>query len=115
MIEAGVDISARVLVTELAPWPNLVQRFGRAARWAGAAEVVVADLELKKTAPYEADALQAAREALAQVADVAPLYLEQFEEKRLALRREKEIKRMKSRSYIERLIHAEGRPDLQSN
>ena len=27
-IEAGVDVSARVLITELAPWPSLVQRFG---------------------------------------------------------------------------------------
>ena len=31
-IEAGVDISARVLITELAPWPSLVQRFGRCNR-----------------------------------------------------------------------------------
>ncbi len=84
VVEAGVDISARVLVTELAPWPNLVQRFGRAARWADAheANIVVAEFNLseKKTAPYEADSLQAAREALANVTDVAPLYLERFEE-----------------------------------
>lgn len=31
-IEAGVDISARLLITELAPWPSLVQRFGRCNR-----------------------------------------------------------------------------------
>lgn len=31
-VEAGVDISARTLVTELAPWPSLVQRFGRCNR-----------------------------------------------------------------------------------
>jgi len=31
-IEAGVDISARTLITELAPWPSLVQRFGRCNR-----------------------------------------------------------------------------------
>ena len=31
-IEAGVDISARTLLTELAPWPSLVQRFGRCNR-----------------------------------------------------------------------------------
>ena len=31
-IEAGVDISAKVLITELAPWPSLVQRFGRCNR-----------------------------------------------------------------------------------
>ena len=32
-VEAGVDVSARVLVTELAPWPSLVQRFGRCNRY----------------------------------------------------------------------------------
>ena len=31
-IEAGVDVSATLLVTELAPWPSLVQRFGRCNR-----------------------------------------------------------------------------------
>ena len=31
-VEAGVDISARTLITELAPWPSLVQRFGRCNR-----------------------------------------------------------------------------------
>lgn len=32
VIEAGVDISANTLVTELAPWASLVQRFGRCNR-----------------------------------------------------------------------------------
>jgi CRISPR-associated endonuclease/helicase Cas3 len=32
-IEAGVDVSARVLFTEVAPWPSLVQRFGRLNRY----------------------------------------------------------------------------------
>jgi CRISPR-associated endonuclease/helicase Cas3 len=32
VVEAGVDISTSVLFTELAPWPSLVQRFGRCAR-----------------------------------------------------------------------------------
>ena len=31
-VEAGVDISARTLITDLAPWPSLVQRFGRCNR-----------------------------------------------------------------------------------
>lgn len=31
-VEAGVDVSARTLFTELAPWPSLVQRFGRCNR-----------------------------------------------------------------------------------
>lgn len=32
-VEAGVDVSARTLFTELAPWPSLVQRFGRCNRY----------------------------------------------------------------------------------
>jgi CRISPR-associated endonuclease/helicase Cas3 len=32
-IEAGVDMTSSVLVTELAPWPSLVQRFGRCNRF----------------------------------------------------------------------------------
>jgi CRISPR-associated endonuclease/helicase Cas3 len=32
VIEAGVDVSARTLFTELAPWSSLVQRFGRCNR-----------------------------------------------------------------------------------
>ena len=31
-VEAGVDISAATLITEVAPWPSLVQRFGRCNR-----------------------------------------------------------------------------------
>lgn len=33
VVEAGVDISATRLVTDLAPWPSLVQRFGRCNRF----------------------------------------------------------------------------------
>lgn len=32
VVEAGVDISSRLLYTELAPWSSLVQRFGRCNR-----------------------------------------------------------------------------------
>lgn len=32
VVEAGVDVSARTLFTELAPWASLVQRFGRCNR-----------------------------------------------------------------------------------
>ena len=40
------------------------------------------------------------------------VYTESFETKGKAIKREREIKRMKSRAFIERLIsHAGGRPD----
>lgn len=83
VVEAGVDLSAGLLITELAPWPSLVQRFGRSARWGGEAQVIVADFEPtddKKAAPYSKDELDAAREALGLLQDVAPLHLEVFEE-----------------------------------
>lgn len=34
VIEAGVDISSRLLITELAPWASMVQRAGRCNRYA---------------------------------------------------------------------------------
>lgn len=83
VVEAGVDLSAGLLITELAPWPSLVQRFGRSARWGGEAQVIVADFsptDDKKAAPYTKDELDAAREALGLLQDVAPLHLEAFEE-----------------------------------
>lgn len=60
VVEAGVDISATLLITEIAPWASLVQRFGRCARWGGAAEVIIADLP----AGLSRDAIDKARKAL---------------------------------------------------
>ena len=84
VIEAGVDVSASLLVTELAPWASLVQRFGRCARWGGSGQVVVADFGYetdKKAAPYSKDQLDAARDACEDLSDAAAIHLERFEEK----------------------------------
>lgn len=64
-IEAGVDISARTLITELAPWPSLVQRFGRCNRkgedkqgdifWVDTGE------RSRDTVPYDTEDLEQAR------------------------------------------------------
>ncbi len=83
VVEAGVDMSATTLVTELAPWSSLVQRFGRAARYGGSAKIVVVDrkLDAKSSAPYEAPELAAARRALDKLTDVSPRSLEAFEER----------------------------------
>jgi CRISPR-associated endonuclease/helicase Cas3 len=43
VVEAGVDVSADVLVTEIAPWASLVQRFGRCARYGGRGRIIVVD------------------------------------------------------------------------
>lgn len=86
-VEAGVDISAAVLFTELAPWPAMVQRFGRANRYAelhDGADVrwidLLAESDDDKSAqslshPYLADELRKAREHLNSLTDVAPANL----------------------------------------
>ena len=91
-VEAGVDISAAVMFTELAPWASMVQRFGRANRRAeveGGAQVYWIDIlgsaegddrKAQQQAatlalPYEVDELIKARDRLASLADVAPVHL----------------------------------------
>lgn len=87
VVEAGVDISAKLLVTDLAPWPSLVQRFGRTARYDGeTGEILVVGgiPDEKQARPYELAALQGAAEALDSLvestADASPSSLEGFEE-----------------------------------
>ena len=62
-VEAGVDISAITLITDLAPWPSLVQRFGRCNREGTdrRADVYWLDLNEKHAAPYETEQLDHAR------------------------------------------------------
>ena len=85
-VEAGVDISAAVLFTELAPWSAMVQRFGRANRYAKlpeGADVRWVDLlatEDSKSVndlslPYAPEELEAARAHLTGLTDVAPINL----------------------------------------
>lgn len=69
ILEAGIDVSAATLITDVAPWSSLVQRFGRANRRGDDANVRCIWLdggETKKNdaRPYEADDLTAARLAL---------------------------------------------------
>lgn len=82
VVEAGVDISAGCLVTELAPWPSLVQRFGRCARYGGNGRVLVTDRgrEEKMAAPYALDELNSAWDAVTGLSDVGIANLEAFEE-----------------------------------
>ncbi len=84
VIEAGVDLSAQCLVTDLAPWASLVQRFGRCARYAGdtgVVHVVGSPAEGAKAAPYTGEELAAAAAALTQLGtpDVGPRTLEAVE------------------------------------
>jgi len=78
VVEAGVDLSAGVLYTELAPWASLVQRFGRCARYPGeSGRVFWLDLDLGSekqpvdhwAKPYERSEMVAAREHLNKLKD----------------------------------------------
>ena len=90
-VEAGVDISAAVMFTEIAPWSSMVQRFGRANRYAelpDRADVHWIDLlgsgdqeeasdkdAVELAIPYTVAELQTARERLTRLTDVAPARL----------------------------------------
>lgn len=85
-VEAGIDLSAAVLWTELAPWSSMVQRFGRANRYAEldeGADVFWLDLLARAedkfaqalSLPYSADDIKAARERLRKLAHAAPARL----------------------------------------
>ena len=50
VLEAGVDLDADVLVSEICPWPSLVQRLGRLNR-RGRKEGVVRLLEVRIEKP----------------------------------------------------------------
>lgn len=84
-VEAGVDLSARVMLTELAPWVSLVQRFGRCNRrgeWSETDGCQVQWLDVDpetEGAPYEAADLRAARKALTGLKDASIATLEQVE------------------------------------
>ena len=76
VVEAGVDVSATTLVTDLAPWSSMVQRFGRCNRYGSDndAAVLWIDVERKKTAaaPYELEELDRAADKLDGLKDGAP-------------------------------------------
>lgn len=80
VVEAGVDLSARVLFTELAPWASLVQRFGRCNRRGEFehADVRWIDVDVKRAVPYDAIDLDAAREQLFKLSNVGPRALRDF-------------------------------------
>ena len=87
-IEAGVDISSKVLFTELAPWASLVQRFGRCNRYGeyngqGGAQVTWIDIaDDADTLPYDNDTLATARTKLSDLPAVGPADLPGTDEPR---------------------------------
>lgn len=79
VVEAGVDISAHTLITELAPWPSLVQRFGRCNRRGKFydAEIAWIDIDSSEEAsglvlPYESKSLDIARSLVKTITNAGP-------------------------------------------
>jgi len=86
-IEAGVDVSSKTLVTELAPWPSLVQRFGRCNRYGeynnDGAHIFWIDIaDDADASPYTAETLAQARSKLADLSSASPQDLPATDEAR---------------------------------
>jgi CRISPR-associated endonuclease/helicase Cas3 len=69
VIEAGVDISARCLWTEIAPWPSILQRLGRLNRDGklnaeAAAHTFEFPADKNASSPYEPDDLKATKKII---------------------------------------------------
>ncbi|MBI2569086.1 MAG: CRISPR-associated helicase Cas3' [Candidatus Schekmanbacteria bacterium] len=77
VVEAGADLDAALLVTELAPIASLVQRFGRCNRGGRqeGAQVRWIEVDPAFAAPYSELELEAARVYLRQHEDVGPARL----------------------------------------
>jgi CRISPR-associated endonuclease/helicase Cas3 len=75
-LEAGVDVTSAAMITELAPWSSMVQRFGRCNRYGecggAGATVFWIDLPPEQAQPYEADELAAARQILHRLPACGP-------------------------------------------
>lgn len=108
VVEAGVDISAQLLVTELCPWPSLVQRLGRCARYQGSGRAYVVDYQPKdelSALPYDLEALDTTRQSLHKLSNVSIACLERFE-KTLSLNERKRLYPYAPKSIVlERDVH----------
>jgi CRISPR-associated endonuclease/helicase Cas3 len=82
VVEAGVDISSRTLITELAPWASIVQRIGRCNRTGddGPGQVFWIDLDEKLALPYLLADLDFARTQLKKLEgeSVSPKAIDEF-------------------------------------
>jgi len=91
VIEAGVDVSSQVLITDLAPWSSMIQRFGRCNRKgefneSKDAKIIwisppnLEDEKKLKAAPYTFENLQAAAERLTPLTNAGPSSLPSFDD-----------------------------------
>jgi CRISPR-associated endonuclease/helicase Cas3 len=86
VVEAGVDVSAKTLFTELAPWSSLVQRFGRCNRRGQDTDAkvfwidIVSSRQNNLSAPYDEQDMKHARDVLRKLEgkDVGPKALQGY-------------------------------------
>lgn len=80
VVEAGVDLSARLLLSELCPVSSLVQRLGRCNRDGNESEGGQAEWidQIDSPLPYLAEQLEHCRALLAGLSDVSPDALRQI-------------------------------------
>lgn len=74
VLEAGVDVTSETLITEVAPWPSIVQRAGRCNRDGRAADARLlwtVPVGAKAHLPYEANDLESTAAALTRLEDRA--------------------------------------------
>ena len=71
VLEAGVDISCEVLITELAPWSSIIQRIGRCnrANEYNSANIYWIDVNIKDNMPYKEDEMDKSRNRLNNITD----------------------------------------------
>lgn len=83
VVEAGVDISAKTLIAELAPWPSMVQRLGRCNRRGEHAEAKVEWIDIpsdeKIASPYSSEEISLSRKLMESVENAAPSKLSTIE------------------------------------
>lgn len=84
VLEAGVDVTSETLITEVAPWPSIVQRAGRCNRDGRAADprlLWTVPVGSKAHLPYALSDLESAAAALAALEDRAMTGRELAEQK----------------------------------
>lgn len=75
-LEAGVDVTCATMITEIAPWSSLVQRFGRCNRYGecgeGGADISWVDLPDTEARPYTAEDFESTRGILRGLSACGP-------------------------------------------
>ena len=70
VVEAGLDLSATTLLTDLAPWSSIVQRAGRCNRYGEASNARMLWMRPKSAAPYNDEELDTSETLLKRLPDI---------------------------------------------